>query len=720
LAVVYLRQSTARQVEQNTGSTAHQRNQETYARQWGWPESRIEVIDEDLGLSGTSTEHRTGWKRLQKLVSEEKVGAIFTAEVSRLNRSRRDFGTLVELCRDFNTLLVVDGAVVDFDDSTDRFMTNIRADVAEYDNDLRKQAFAKATWAKARQGHAVSGPPTGYVVDRPGQWRKDPDLRVREMIAQVFEDYERLGSLNKVLKFYYEHGIRLPARRGAEVQWQRPYHNRIYLFLTNPVYKGDYVFGRYHFGRGGRRQAGPDKMIVIPGHHDPYVSPERWARIQARLRGGRVMLRQPAGKGAALCQGILRCGRCKRHMTVHYNPRRTGLPFNYRCDMGKIVFGQPVCWTVNGNRLDEVVVAELLQSLRPPELEAVLAAAADVNAGYQAVLRQREAELVTARGKVEGLKRHLDAVAPENRLVHLGLQQDLEGAYERLAAVERTQREHPPSPPLVPTPEKIAAIHRLAQDLPALWGDPSTTHEDRKRLLRLLIHEVQVTSSDPMTFTIAIHWIGGAVTESTLFHPYGSTRLARELKQQGWSLDEIVEELNRRGARTPYNRRQFSRENLGAIFYRDARGLRSKSVAPWDGRQEELRPLLAELLAAGYPHKAIAAELQRREVPNITPTRPWNAGQVMYLRSTWKISVPRLRASRREALYKILPELVALRDDMAIARELERRGVLTVRFGGRAWTAPMVAYALSRLKIRLAPGPCQTAPSSPDCEPEAA
>jgi hypothetical protein len=64
--------------------------------------------------------------------------------------------------------------------------------------------------------------------------------------------------------------------------------------------------------------------------------------------------------------------------------------------------------------------------------------------------------------------------------VHLGYQHDLERAYEHLAAVDRNQREHPPSPPLAPTPEKIAAIHRLAQDFPALWHDPLTTSEDRK------------------------------------------------------------------------------------------------------------------------------------------------------------------------------------------------------------------------------------------------
>ncbi len=171
-AVVYLRQSTAKQVEVHTGSTAFQRHQKDYALQWGWPEDAIEMIDQDLGLSGTSGEHRSGWQRLLKLVSEGRVGVIFVSDISRLSRSRRDFFTLVDLCREFEVLLVVEGVVVQFDDPHDTFMANIRADVAEYDNQIRKNALMKGRLAKARQGHAVSRPPHRLCDDREGPMGK--------------------------------------------------------------------------------------------------------------------------------------------------------------------------------------------------------------------------------------------------------------------------------------------------------------------------------------------------------------------------------------------------------------------------------------------------------------------------------------------------------------------------------------------------------------------
>ena len=60
-AIVYLRQSSQEQVQRNTGSQAFQRNQVDIARAYGWSDDRIELIDEDLGKSGSTLDRRTGW-----------------------------------------------------------------------------------------------------------------------------------------------------------------------------------------------------------------------------------------------------------------------------------------------------------------------------------------------------------------------------------------------------------------------------------------------------------------------------------------------------------------------------------------------------------------------------------------------------------------------------------------------------------------------------------
>jgi DNA invertase Pin-like site-specific DNA recombinase len=86
-AYVYVRQSTAMQVFANTESTARQYALVERARALGWPADDIEVIDEDLGRSGSTAEDRNGFRRLAEAVAHGKAGAIFTLEVSRLARS---------------------------------------------------------------------------------------------------------------------------------------------------------------------------------------------------------------------------------------------------------------------------------------------------------------------------------------------------------------------------------------------------------------------------------------------------------------------------------------------------------------------------------------------------------------------------------------------------------------------------------------------------------
>lgn len=95
LAVVYLRQSTPEQVQKNTGSAQFQRSLAEVAQSYGWPDSQIKIIDEDLGRSGSSTHQRLGWQSLQRMIEARQVGAVFVANVSRLSRQVIDLSSFV-------------------------------------------------------------------------------------------------------------------------------------------------------------------------------------------------------------------------------------------------------------------------------------------------------------------------------------------------------------------------------------------------------------------------------------------------------------------------------------------------------------------------------------------------------------------------------------------------------------------------------------------------
>jgi DNA invertase Pin-like site-specific DNA recombinase len=122
---VYCRHSTEHEVDQNTGPTERQRRLVEVAQSYGWSDSQIEIIDEDLGKSGSSTEGRTGWERLQEMIKAGQVGAVFVATISRLSRQVMEFELFRLRAALNNTLLYADGQFIDPAGASDRILSEI-------------------------------------------------------------------------------------------------------------------------------------------------------------------------------------------------------------------------------------------------------------------------------------------------------------------------------------------------------------------------------------------------------------------------------------------------------------------------------------------------------------------------------------------------------------------------------------------------------------------
>jgi DNA invertase Pin-like site-specific DNA recombinase len=93
LAIVYVRQSTLQQVERHQESTRLQYGLVAQAQRLGWPESRVLVIDDDLGCSGASADGRLGFQRLVTEVGLGHVGLVLGIEMSRLSAPPRSAAT---------------------------------------------------------------------------------------------------------------------------------------------------------------------------------------------------------------------------------------------------------------------------------------------------------------------------------------------------------------------------------------------------------------------------------------------------------------------------------------------------------------------------------------------------------------------------------------------------------------------------------------------------
>ncbi len=104
-AIVYVRQSSPRQVFDHKASRERQYALTDYAAALGWAEDRVLVIDEDQGQSGRTADQRLGFQRLLAEVAMDHLGLVLGLELSRLSRSSKDWYHLLEVCAVFGTLL---------------------------------------------------------------------------------------------------------------------------------------------------------------------------------------------------------------------------------------------------------------------------------------------------------------------------------------------------------------------------------------------------------------------------------------------------------------------------------------------------------------------------------------------------------------------------------------------------------------------------------------
>lgn len=258
LAVVYIRQSSMNQVQQNQESTQLQYGLVSHAISLGWPKERVLVIDDDLGVSGATAEGRIGFQRLLSDIALNHVGMILGVEMSRLARSCKDWYQLLELCGLFDTLICDLDGVYDPSNYNDRLLLGLKGTMSEAELHVIRQRMWQGALQKARRGELITKGPMGYM--RSGDTLiLDPDEQAQSVIRLVFDRFERLGSMHAVLRSFVVEGIKLPVRSASrinrgELEWRTPNSTAIKNILTHPTYAGAYVFGRSCQSQKARQQ----------------------------------------------------------------------------------------------------------------------------------------------------------------------------------------------------------------------------------------------------------------------------------------------------------------------------------------------------------------------------------------------------------------------------------------------------------------------------------
>jgi len=527
-ACIYIRQSTMGQVRFHQESTERQYKLMAQATSLGWRPEQIRILDRDLGQSGATMTNREDFKVLVSDVAMGQVGAIFSLEASRLARSNQDWHRLLELCAITSTLVIDEDGCYDPAEFNDSLVLGMKGTFAQAELHIIRARLHGGKLNKAAKGELRFALPVGLVWDG-DQIVLDPDQEVRGAVRMVFDLFARASTAFGVVQRFNELGLRFPRRAygGAwdgKLIWGRLTHSRVLGVLANPSYAGLYVFGRYQSSKEvepsgeirSRSRLMPQDAwrIVIPDHHEGYLSADQFVVNRERLAANRTNcegLAGPVREGFCLLQGLLLCGVCGRRLGVRYTGNGGIYPI-YQCVWKhREALAPRACLSVPSAPLDQAITDRLVSAITPVTIELALKALTNLEERDSEIGAQWRMRIERARYEADLAERRYEAVDPANRLIAATLESRWNDALQRLHELEAELAAFEQKTMRAVTAEQKRQILALAQNFPRLWSAPTTTARDRKRILRLLVRDITVTRGpEPKIVRLHVRWQGGA------------------------------------------------------------------------------------------------------------------------------------------------------------------------------------------------------------------
>jgi DNA invertase Pin-like site-specific DNA recombinase len=282
LAYVYIRQSTAGQVRQHQESTQLQYRLVSRAVTLGWPRDRIEVIDDDLGKSGASSDARYGFQRLIAEIGLSKAGLVLSFDASRLARNNRDWHQLLELCSLFGVLIADGERLYDPRAYHDRLLLGLSGIMSEAELHQIQVRLHQGERQKAARGELRLPLPAGFAHGPCGAVILNPDEEVQARLRLVFSLFQQLLSAHAVRRALLCAG--LPSHSGR-LSGQR----RIRLFGVTPRLRGSSKFSRTQLMLGRMFTEDASKTPAAGGL--ALGGPQRWP---SRSSAGRFVSGMPS------------------------------------------------------------------------------------------------------------------------------------------------------------------------------------------------------------------------------------------------------------------------------------------------------------------------------------------------------------------------------------------------------------------------------------------
>ena len=554
-AYLYVRQSSMRQVMENTESTKRQYQLRERALALGWISEQIRVIDCDQGCSGASDAGRDGFQQLVAEVSLGSAGIVMGLEVSRLARNNADWHRLLQLCAFTDTLILDQDGLYDPSAFNDRLLLGLKGAMSEAELHVLKSRLQQGILNKARRGELKIPLPVGLAYDGLDRVVLSADIQVRETLKKFFTTFRRLRSASAVVKEFRRENIPMPhySRTGpksSRVIWGDLTHSQASRILHNPRYAGAFAYGRTRTRRGpdGRtryyKQAEEKWICLIQDVHEGYISWDEYQSNQRILTGNAQAFSNdrspPPREGPALLQGIILCGRCGNRMTIRYHQRRRQLVPQYVCQRDKIEHGRSNdCQRVPGAAVDEAIGMLLVGMVNSENVDIAIAVQRELQSRLDEADRLRYRQVERCRYEADLAHRRYSKVDPDKRYVAEVLEAEWN---EKLRALDEAQRIHEAArehDAAILNQEHTAALKALVSDFSAIWNNDSLPNRERKRIVRLLIEDVTILKGKQLT--CHIRFKGGTCRSLNLPLPQPACELRRTPPEVVKAIDELLD-----------------------------------------------------------------------------------------------------------------------------------------------------------------------------------
>lgn len=549
-AYLYVRQSTLRQVYENSESTKRQYALKQQAISLGWSVEQIITIDSDLGQSGATSLERSGFQKLVADVGMGKAGIVMGLEVSRLSRSSSDWGRLLEICAITDTLIMDEDGIYDTNDFNDRLLLGLKGTMSEAELHFLQARMRGGLLNKARRGELKRPLPIGYVYDDNDRIIFDPDQQVQQALHLFFKMFRSIGTAWGTVQKFNKQGFKFPLRvhkgfKKGELHWTQLVHSRTLQILHNPMYAGVYFYGetqvqRTAHGKKSVSMSRDEWHTYLPGSHPGYISLDDYENnlkllkenAHPRHEDGR---KTPPREGPALLQGIVFCGYCGQRMTIRYQNNGNRLVPIYVCQKKKIEFGGEACQFVYGKGIDEAISEILLEMVNPLAIEAALDVQKELNNRKNEVDNYYQQQLEGARYEVELARRRYMRVDPDNRLVASQLEADWNQKIHEFEEMRENYEKQRKSQPSMLEDAVESDILNIAAQFPEVWNDKHVPERDRKRIVRCLIEDVTIKQGEEIE--LGIRFRGGTTKTMAISRP-------RRIWQKWTTRPEVIQKID--------------------------------------------------------------------------------------------------------------------------------------------------------------------------------